>query len=297
MPKGADLHSHLSGAVYAESYLRWAAEDGACVSVRGMRIVNPPCTATPDTDHGRFRRPEPGALRCADRCVLDAQLARGRLHGHAQFFGTFGRFGALPRRTGDMLAEASARAAAGRVSYLELMQTADGRAARSRSGSGRLARRLRRDARRADGGRDAAGRGPGPRQPDGSGGAPRHGAGCGTAAADPGCGVEVRWLYQVARANPPEQVFAQILMGFLLPRADPRVVGFNLVQPEDRLAMRDYSLHMRMIGHLAARYPGVGSRCTPASWRRGWCRPRGCARTSARRWRWRAPGASATGWR
>lgn len=28
LPKGADLHSHLSGAVYAEHYLQWAAADG-----------------------------------------------------------------------------------------------------------------------------------------------------------------------------------------------------------------------------------------------------------------------------
>jgi hypothetical protein len=68
----------------------------------------------------------------------------------------------------------------------------------------------------------------------------------------------VRWLYQVSRANPPEQVFAQILLGFLLTRADPRVVGFNLVQPEDHpVAMRDYSLQMRMIGFLRGLYPGV----------------------------------------
>jgi hypothetical protein len=26
LPKGADLHSHLSGATYAEDYLRWGAE-------------------------------------------------------------------------------------------------------------------------------------------------------------------------------------------------------------------------------------------------------------------------------
>ena len=26
MPKGADLHTHLSGAVYAEAYIRWAAD-------------------------------------------------------------------------------------------------------------------------------------------------------------------------------------------------------------------------------------------------------------------------------
>src|SRR5579862_6991187 len=31
MPKGADLHNHLSGAVYAESFIRAAAEDNLCV--------------------------------------------------------------------------------------------------------------------------------------------------------------------------------------------------------------------------------------------------------------------------
>jgi adenosine deaminase len=81
---------------------------------------------------------------------------------------------------------------------------------------------------------------------------------CGTPAADPGCGVAVRWLYQVSRATPPQQIFAQILTGFVLAREDPRVVGLNLVQPEDALiAMRDYSLHMRMIGALRPLYRGV----------------------------------------
>jgi adenosine deaminase len=259
MPKGADLHSHLSGAVYAESYLRWAVEDGACVSVRGMRIVNPPCTATPDTitADSAVRNP---ALYDA---LIDAFSMRNwhapRLSGHAQFFGAFGRFAALPRRTGDMLAEASTRAAAGRVSYLELMLTADGRAARAlgdtvgwrgdfdamhdallAAGMPGIVDRARANLDAVETRRDTV-------------------LACGTPAPDPGCGVEVRWLYQVARASPPEQVFAQIQMGFLLARADPRVVGFNLVQPEDRLiSMRDYSLHMRIIQHLAARYPGVG---------------------------------------
>src|SRR5262245_22535590 len=31
MPKGADLHSHLSGAIYAETHIRDAIEDGLCV--------------------------------------------------------------------------------------------------------------------------------------------------------------------------------------------------------------------------------------------------------------------------
>src|SRR5262245_52836690 len=43
MPKGGDLHSHLSGAVYAESYLQWAAEGNFCVDLVGQRLVPPPC--------------------------------------------------------------------------------------------------------------------------------------------------------------------------------------------------------------------------------------------------------------
>ncbi|MGZ5178379.1 MAG: hypothetical protein ACXWCW_30005, partial [Burkholderiales bacterium] len=31
MPKGGDLHSHLTGAIYAEDVLDWAASDNFCV--------------------------------------------------------------------------------------------------------------------------------------------------------------------------------------------------------------------------------------------------------------------------
>jgi len=31
VPKGGDLHQHLSGAVYAETYLDWASTDGDCI--------------------------------------------------------------------------------------------------------------------------------------------------------------------------------------------------------------------------------------------------------------------------
>src|SRR5271156_6233016 len=33
MPKGADLHNHLSGAIYAESWIRAGAEDNLCVDL------------------------------------------------------------------------------------------------------------------------------------------------------------------------------------------------------------------------------------------------------------------------
>ena len=51
-PKGADLHVHLSGAVYAETFIKDAAEDGLCVDPKALSFVKPPCDAplVPATD-------------------------------------------------------------------------------------------------------------------------------------------------------------------------------------------------------------------------------------------------------
>src|SRR5262249_20210898 len=35
-PKGADLHMHLSGAIYAETFIRDAADDNLCVDVKKL---------------------------------------------------------------------------------------------------------------------------------------------------------------------------------------------------------------------------------------------------------------------
>ena len=43
MPKGTDLHNHLTGAAYAETYARFAAESHLCLEVRTMTLMQPPC--------------------------------------------------------------------------------------------------------------------------------------------------------------------------------------------------------------------------------------------------------------
>src|SRR6266853_5063919 len=48
MPKGGDLHSHLSGAVYAESYIQWAADNGLCVNTTTMALSAPAPSAKCD---------------------------------------------------------------------------------------------------------------------------------------------------------------------------------------------------------------------------------------------------------
>ena len=81
---------------------------------------------------------------------------------------------------------------------------------------------------------------------------------CGEAQQAPGCKVQIRFLCQVLRALPPQTVFAQLVTGFELASIDPLIVGLNMVQPEDnRVAMADYRLQMKMIGELHALYPKV----------------------------------------
>jgi adenosine deaminase len=257
MPKGGDLHNHLSGAVYAESYLRWAAEDNLCLATATMSIVAATCNAAAGLP--------PVAAVLGNAALfsqaVDAMSMRHwnpALNGHDHFFETFGKFGPAADRTGDMLAEVAARAAAERVSYLELMLSPSGDAARQR---GRAAgwdpdlARLR-DRLLAGGFQDVVAEAR--REMDVAEARQRTLLRCGENTGDPGCRVALRYISQARRAAVPEQVFAQLLTGFEIATQDPRFVGINLVQPEDDpTAVRDFSLQMRMLDFLHGKYPGV----------------------------------------
>src|SRR5258708_8187271 len=85
MPKGGDLHNHLSGAIYAESFLRWAVDDKLCVVLATFTIAAAPC----DASAGR-----PAASAVVDDAALynqaiDALSMRNwptNLNGHDHFF-------------------------------------------------------------------------------------------------------------------------------------------------------------------------------------------------------------------
>jgi adenosine deaminase len=257
MPKGGDLHNHLTGAVYAESYLRWAAEDNLCLATTTMTIV----AATCDAADGR--PPVIDVLRNATlfNRAIDAMSMRHwsrALNGHDHFFATFDKFGPPSDKTGDMLAEVAARAAAERVSYLELMLTPNGAGARQRGTAagwepdlGRLRERLL-----ADGFQDVVVEAR--RRIDAAEARQRTLLRCGETVDGAACHVTVRYISQAGRTGVPEQVFAQLLAGFEIATQDARFVGVNLVQPEDDpTAIRDFSLHMAMLDFLHGKYPGV----------------------------------------
>lgn len=258
MPKGGDLHSHLSGAIYAESYIQWASDRGLCVNQGTTLLTPPPC------DQAAGQVPVSAALsnQALYRRLIDSWSMRywqySGASGHDQFFDAFAKFGpATAGRTGQMLAEVVARAARGRVLYLELMMTPDGQAS-SQLGqkigwdgdfSGTLSRL--RDAGIAD----AAATGVKAIQ-DAEAEKDRL-LKCGTPQADAGCSVTVRYIAQVSRGAALGAVFAQMVTGLAL-ADDPKskVVALNLVQPEDWLSsMQNFAVQMEMLNFLRPFYP------------------------------------------
>lgn len=259
MPKGGDLHNHLVGAIYAESFIKFAVQDGLCVDRAALAIMQPPC------DPAGGKPPASAALQDSVLYshLLDAlsmrQFVPGPESGHDHFFSTFGKFSAASNaHTAEMLAEARSRAAAGHLQYLETMFNPDGGAAARLGASlgwnddlSKLREQL------LSGGlskivADAS------KFLDDTEKKEQEELRCGQPQPDHGCNVQTRYLYQVARGLPKEMVFAQILAGFELASKDPRVVGLNLVMPEDaHLPIHDFNLHMRMLDFLHGIYPKV----------------------------------------
>lgn len=254
MPKGADLHNHLSGAVYAESFLAAAARDGLCVDLKLLRLVT-------GCAEGQVPARTTQTDNLLSRSLIDAFSMRNFVpsagqSGHDHFFAAFDRFAVVD--IGQFVAEVVQRAADQNESYLELMALAGagpvanlGKA----TGLGDDFEATRREleerglpalvtAMRA--------------RVDLLDSARTRGLDCEHKPGSAACRVGVRYICQVLREFPPEQVFAQVMAGFALAASDPRVAAVNFVQPEDGIvSMRDYRLHMRMVEFARRVYPSV----------------------------------------
>src|SRR5579862_674982 len=262
MPKGSDLHYHLVGGIYAETWIRDAAEDGLCVDLTSHAFVKP----QPVCGAGQA----PAGQAFSDQKLYDALINAFSMRsfvptpgfsGHDQFFATFDRFFVVTQsqsHAGEWLDEVASRAAAQNEQYIELMDTPEfGHATRIahdigwNDDLGQL-----RDALLARGLRDEVG--PARAALDKTESSRRALEHCGMPQEMPGCNITFRYLYQILRGFPKEQVFAQTLLGFETAAADPRFAGINYVMPEDgEISMADYELHMKIVGFLHGLYPKV----------------------------------------
>src|ERR1700678_950194 len=227
MPKGADLHNHLTGAIYAESWIRYAAEDNLCVDLathsffqsRAMTDSLPPQPVCGDGNLPAARASQDQHLYDAliDAFSMRSFVPSTGVSGHDHFFDAFAKFhGVSHVHTGEFLDEVATRAAAQNEQYLELMLTPpfDHTAAIAKDLGWHADRSFSdfRDQLLAKGLRDdiAVVRA----NLDEAESTRRQAERCGEPDPAPTCAVQLRYIYQVLRGFPPEQVFAQTLLVF-----------------------------------------------------------------------------------
>ena len=274
IPKGADLHMHLSGAVYAETFLKEAADDQLCVDtvkltfaknagISGGSNPQPVCGEGSVPANAVFKDQKLyDAL--VDAFSMRSFVPSAGVSGHDWFFATFGHFDLPVKHTAQWLDEVARRAAAQNEQYLEVMHSpvsAPAVEAGNQMGwpavAGPAELAHLRDQLLADGRFHKA---IATDQAELTAALAERARleGCGTATAVPACTVQIRFLGQVARAFPPQRVFAQTLLYFELASVDPDVVGINFVQPEDNyVAMSEYHRQMLMLDYLNSVYPKV----------------------------------------
>jgi adenosine deaminase len=266
MPKGADLHMHLSGAVYAETLVDEAVADRLCFDSASLTLVpgkgsNPSCAA------GQF----PAAAALTDQAlynkIVDAISMRdfvptSGFSAHDQFFATFLRFNSDSVHKGEWLDEVVTRAAHQNEQYLEIMDSptlgaalalapslhtglsapANFAAARAEIPQSAIDAAVAQASKSLD-------------QIEAQRNAIEH---CGTPQAQPGCSVQVRWIDGVLRDFTPAQIFAQTLLGFALAASEPRVVAINYLRAEDwHGSLVEYHLGMRIVDYCHSLYPRV----------------------------------------
>jgi adenosine deaminase len=256
MPKGADLHNHLSGSVYAETYLAWAKEDGYCINTNTKASVFPnQCSAS--------TQPTPGPGPFYDSIVRAWSMldfVPGAVSGHDHFFSTFGKFGAVAGAHRDeSIADFLQRAADENIQHIETMFN-NGRnvgtlAASIFSGTvtedklegfyasllahGSFAGELQKDVQAVN---SAAAN-------------YRNLLGCAGPTPPGACGVSVRFIAQVSRTGANDQIFGQLVAAFEMAAKTPHLVGVNLSSPEDDVAsLKNYTLHMQMLDFLHKKY-------------------------------------------
>src|SRR5690242_18894514 len=114
MPKGGDLHMHLTGAVYAESWIKEGAEDQLCVDTVSLSFVRP-AAANAASTVSRDKGGVPAAQAYQDQHLYDALIDAFSMRGfvpsagvtaHDHFFDAFARFSLVDgRHTGEWLDE------------------------------------------------------------------------------------------------------------------------------------------------------------------------------------------------
>ena len=262
VPKGGDLHNHLSGAVYAETYLGWAkTEGGYCINNSSLALSTS-CSNTSTTS------PVPTASDGLFIQVVRAwsmqDFVPGAESGHDHFFATFGKFGAISGvgHHAKGLADVMLRADSENALYVEPMLHSNSTASNVGSAVWTGGTLNTADlpafhtALLAYGGWNAAVQSVVNDVQNTETGA-RQQLGCSGANPSSACRVGARYMAYISRSGGAPGVFAQMVAAFEAAKTEPRLVALNLVGPEDgSTALGAYDRQMEMLGYLHTAYAG-----------------------------------------
>ncbi|MCB1159100.1 MAG: hypothetical protein KDK45_16490, partial [Leptospiraceae bacterium] len=266
MPKGGDLHHHLSGSVYAETYLDLAYRKNLYVDIDEFILQK----SIAEDELGKKRtllvKDALKLFGMRDK-LIDSWSIRnfhpGKDSSHKHFFSTFFRFSAgYMGNEAEILAILDNRATQENVQYLETMINLP----REQSETERISESFKWE---------------NPEEPQADFEKLYklfHSSGLSSIVSKANerverfdknrikvcqkrnfkCNTLIRYKTFGLRFLDKTKVFAQLVLAYEIAKTNPLVVGVNFVAPEDNYhALRDYELHMQMFQFLNKKYPEI----------------------------------------
>ena len=253
MPKGGDIHNHLSGAIYAEDLIDEASAQNLCINLDNYTVSPKYCgSANSEPIKNSYSNSKLYGQIVDAWSMRDDELLDESKRDH--FFNTFGVFGGATSNTSAILANLRSNAFRENVSYLEIMTGAGSAAANLGSRAGWDDNFSVLYSKLIDNGLPSVSQSLSNYIID----TERNSLSILENKGDPGKNVTVRYIISATRTLSREKVFGQLAAAFDAANRSGLAVGVTLLSPEDNyIARENYSLQMKMVEFLHSIYPRV----------------------------------------
>ena len=253
MPKGGDIHNHLTGAIYAEHLIDEANAQNLCINLDNYTVSLNYCgSANSEPIKNAYSNSKLYGQIVDAWSMRDSEVLDESKRDH--FFNTFGVFGGATSNVSDILANLRSDAFRENVSYLEIMTGAGSAAANMGSTAGWDDNFTVSYGKLIDNGLFSVSQS----LSDYINDTESLSLDILENRGDPGKSVTVRYILSATRTMSRERVFGQLAAAFDAVNRSGLAVGITLLSPEDNyIARENYSLQMGMVQFLHSIYPNV----------------------------------------
>jgi adenosine deaminase len=252
MPKGGDLHNHLSGSVTTEDLIRIARDNNFCID-KSMKLNG----TTPNCPSGTFPIYGVTSEDILKSWSMYEFVSSPSKSGHDHFFEIFSKFGALSEYPSSMLGYWMITAEKQKMLYMETMLNDGYSSNKVTSLADKIkihdvnpnAFELLYDILKTDIEQIAS------VSSDNISSLDKQSREFCKEKSNFECDVEFTYIFQIHRTKEIHDVFVQAAMYFEIASQSNQVVGINIVSAEDnKTSMNDYDLHMKIINFLHEKY-------------------------------------------